>query len=101
MKGITMANTRTSAKRARQAKKRQARNQTVKTTTRSALSDAITALKQQDLEKAKQAYRNAIRTLSKAASKGAVPAGRASRKISRLTLLAKKMMPTVLPAAKK
>ena len=96
-----MANTRTSAKRARQAKKRNTRNQVVRTSTRSALSDAITALKQKDLAKAKDAYTKAIRTLSKAASKGAIPEGRASRKISRLTLLAKKVLPALVPTAKK
>jgi hypothetical protein len=39
----------------------------------------------------------AVKALSKAASKGTIPKSRASRKISRLTLLAKKILPDSLP----
>ena len=91
-----MANTRQSAKRARQANKRQARNTIVKSATRTALSKAVEAIKTKDASKAKEAYVQAIRALSKAASKGVIPAGRASRKISRLTALAKGALPEAL-----
>ena len=80
-----MANTRQSAKRARQAIKRQARNQAVRTSTRSALRAALTAIRANDVAAAGVAYKTAVRNLSKAVSKGAIPAGRASRKVSRLT----------------
>lgn len=95
-----MANTRQSEKRARQAEKRQTRNQIVRSATRSALSKALEAIRAKDAQKAKEAYNGAIRALSKAASKGAIPKGRAARKISRLTLLAKKTLPGVVPATK-
>lgn len=96
-----MANTRQSTKRARQALRRQERNQSSKSLTRSALKSALDAIKSQNLDKAKEAYVGAIRALSKAASKGTIPAGRASRKISRLTLLAKKVLPAALPTSGK
>lgn len=97
-----MANTRQSEKRARQTNKRQTRNQEIRSMTHTALRNAILAVKNKDLDKAKVAYNAAIRALSKAASKGALPRGRAARKISRLTLLIKKSLPAVLttPTAK-
>lgn len=91
-----MANTRTSAKRARQALRRQERNQSDKSATKSAVKDAVKALQSKDLEAAKTNYVQAIRALGKAASRGTIPQGRASRKISRLTLLAKKVLPDAL-----
>lgn len=90
-----MANTRQSAKRARQAEKRSERNRIVRTSTRSALKAAIDSLKSKDMNQVKTAYANAVKAVSKAASKGAVPAGRAARKISRLTQLVKKTLPQV------
>lgn len=91
-----MANTRSSGKRATQAVKRQDRNTIVRSATRTALRDALTALQTKDVAKAKEAYAAAIKALSKAASKGGIPKGRASRKISRLTHLAKKVLPAAL-----
>ena len=91
-----MANTRKSTKRAGQAVKRQAQNTLVRSATRTALKHALDAIKSKDLDKAKTAYKNAVKALSKAASKGGIPKGRASRKISRLTLLAKKALPQAL-----
>jgi small subunit ribosomal protein S20 len=91
-----MANTRTSTKRARQADKRQSRNTIVRSATRSVLRQALDAIKSKDMSKAHAAYKSAIKALSKAASKGAIPKGRAARKISRLTKLAKKNLPNAL-----
>jgi small subunit ribosomal protein S20 len=91
-----MANTRQSTKRALQAKKRQARNTIVRSATRTALRDALAALKAKDVSQAKDAYKAAVRALSKAATKGGLPKGRAARKVSRLTLLVKKTLPAVL-----
>lgn len=96
-----MANTRKSTKRAKQAQVRTDRNQGIRSGTKTALKKAIEALKAKDLNKAKEAYALAVKTLAKAASKGALPKGRAARKISRLTLLAKKTIPAVLAAATK
>ncbi len=92
-----MANKRQSAKRALQEKKRQNRNTAVKSATKSAVKKAIEAVQTKDMSKAKEAYQLAVKALSKAASKGTIPKTRASRKISRLTLLAKKMLPDALP----
>jgi small subunit ribosomal protein S20 len=93
-----MANTRTATKRARQAVKRQKRNQIVKSITRTSLRGALDAIKSKDADKTKLAYIAAVKALSKAASKGTIPKGRASRKISRLTRLTQKMVPGVLPS---
>ncbi len=92
-----MANKRQSAKRAKQATTRQTRNSTVKSATKTAVKKAIEAVQSKDLSKAKEAYMLAIKALSKAASKGTIPKTRASRKIGRLTLLAKKILPDALP----
>ena len=92
-----MANKRQSTKRAKQEVKRTARNTIVKTATKTAVKKAIEAVQEKDLGKAKEAYMLAIKALSKAASKGSIPKARASRKISRLTILAKKMLPDALP----
>jgi small subunit ribosomal protein S20 len=92
-----MANKRQSTKRATQALKRQDRNSTLKSATKTAVKKAVEAVQTKDLGKAKEAYSLAIKALSKAASKGTIPKARASRKISRLTLLAKKILPDALP----
>lgn len=84
-----MANTRKSTKRAGQAKKRQARNILVRSATRSVLRTALDAVTKK-ADKAQDAYLAAVKALSKAASKGAIPKGRAARKISRLTRMAQK-----------
>lgn len=91
-----MANTRTAAKRALQSKKRQARNSLIRSSTRTTVKKAFLAITNQDLEKAKTAYPAAVKALDSAASKGVFPKGRTSRKISRLTLLAKKVLPDLL-----
>ena len=92
-----MANKKQSAKRAKQAAVRQKRNEGLKTATKSAVKKAIEAVQSKDLGKAKEAYMLAVKALGKASSKGTIPKARASRKISRLTLLAKKILPDALP----
>ncbi len=91
-----MANTRQSTKRALQAKKREKVNQSVESMTKSAVKYAVDAIKKGDLDKAKLAYVQAVKALSKAASKGTFPQGRVSRKIGRLTALVKKALPAAL-----
>ena len=91
-----MANTRQSTKRAGQAKKRQTRNATIRSSTKSAVRNAIEAIQKKDATGAKDAFMDAIKALAKAASKGGIPKGRAARKISRLTLLAKKSKPELV-----
>ena len=91
-----MANTRQSTKRAAQTVKRQERNTVVRSVTRTAVRNALAALQSKDVAVAKEAYKAAVKALSKAASKGGIPKGRAARKISRLTLLVKKTLPASL-----
>lgn len=91
-----MANTKTSAKRAQQALKRNARNQIVRSVTRTAVRIAVSSVQGKDAAKAKTAYADAVKALSKAASKGSIPKARAARKISRLTRLMKKTLPAAL-----
>ena len=95
-----MANTRQSGKRAKQELKRQTRNQRVRSSTKTALRNAVAVLSgktpTKDAAVAKTAYMDAVKALSKAASKGSIPKGRAARKISRLTLMAKKSKPEAL-----
>lgn len=91
-----MANTRQSTKRAAQTIKKQKRNTLVRSQTKTAVSKAIDAISKKDLSIAKDAYMLAIKKLAKAASKGSIPKKRADRKISRLTLLAKKALPQAL-----
>jgi len=90
-----MANTRQSTKRARQEKKRQARNNLAKTKAKSIVKNAVLAITKKSNDAA-EAYLAAVRALSKAASKGVIPKQRAARKISRMTLLAKKANPAAL-----
>lgn len=92
-----MANTRTSAKRAKQAIKKQTRNTIAKSKAKSVLKDAFEAIRSKNVQKAKDAYALAVKELAKAGGRGTIPFGRASRKISRLTLLAKKTLPEILP----
>jgi len=95
-----MPNTRQAAKRVRQSLKKQDRNQVVKSTTKTAVRKALTAISQKG-ETAQTAYREAIRALSKAASKGVIAKGKAARKISRLTLMAKKVHPEAVQPSNK
>lgn len=91
-----MANTRQSTKRARVEKKRTLLNQANRSATKSAVRGAVSAIAKGDVKTAQEAYLSAVRALSKAASKGAIPKGRAARKISRLTLLAKRTKPEIV-----
>ena len=79
-----MANTKSAQKRNRQALKRRARNQAVRTQVKSAVKRAREALAAKDPAKAQDALRAAARTLDKAASKGVLHKKNASRRIARL-----------------
>ncbi|MBC7387341.1 MAG: 30S ribosomal protein S20 [Cryobacterium sp.] len=94
-----MANTKQSSKRARQTIKRAKRNTTNKSITKTVVRMAVEAISTLDAKAAEPAYNAAVKALAKAASKGAIPKGRAARKISRLTRLARK--PKVEAAAVK
>ena len=79
-----MANHKSAKKRARQALKRRARNRHVRTGVRTAVKNARGAVASGDADSADAALRRAEGTLRRAASKGVIPAKRASRQVSRL-----------------
>lgn len=84
-----MANTKSAQKRNRQAEKRRARNQAVRTQVKSAVKKAREALASKDPAKFQEALRAAARTLDKAASKGVLHKKNASRRIARLAAAAR------------
>ena len=83
-----MANTKSAQKRNRQALKRRARNQAVRTQVKSAVKKAREALASKDPARVQEALRAAARTLDKAASKGVLHSKNASRRIARLAAAA-------------
>lgn len=86
-----LANVASAEKRNRQRLKRRARNMHHLSTTRTAVKKATAAIEGKDPKGSAEVIADAVRQLDKAASKGVIKRGTASRKISRLTLaLAKK-----------
>ncbi|WP_224370837.1 30S ribosomal protein S20 [Hyalangium versicolor] len=84
-----MANTKSAEKRNRQAQKRRARNTNVRTTVKNSLKKAREAISTKDAAKTGDALKDAVRSLSKAASKGVIHKRNAARRIARLTKAAK------------
>ncbi len=72
-------------KRVRQAEKRRLRNQMWKSQVKTFTKKVLKAIQEKDEAKAREALRQAIRIISKAASKGVLHHNNASRRISRLT----------------
>ena len=72
-------------KRARQAEKRNQRNQAILHSTKSVVKKVRTAVQQNNPELAASLLRDATSALHKAATKGVMPKNTASRRISRLT----------------
>ena len=72
-------------KRARQAEKRNQRNQAILHTTKSVVKKVRTAIQQNNRELAESLLPEATSALHKAATKGVLPKNTASRRISRLT----------------
>ena len=87
-----MAHTKSALKRIRQDKKRNARNQSVKSTVRTATRAFRETLEEGDAAKSQASLRTAVKTLGKAATKGVVRKQTASRRISRLTRAAHKAL---------
>ena len=79
-----MANTRSATKRNRQAVKRRARNSAIRNSVKSVVRKAREAIASGDAAKAKEALRVATKMIDRAASKGVLHAGNASRRIARL-----------------
>lgn len=79
-----MANHKSALKRVRSSERKRLRNRAVRSTTRTMVKKARTTLEQGDLEAARQAIREAVRTLDKAVSKGVIHRNSAARRKSRL-----------------
>jgi small subunit ribosomal protein S20 len=80
-----VANTRSAEKQNRQSQKHRARNTHVMSTLRSSVRRFREAAASGDAQKTKAELAAAVRQIAKAASKGVIHKGQASRRISRLT----------------
>jgi small subunit ribosomal protein S20 len=81
-----MANLKSAEKANRQRIRRTARNVAQKTAMRSVVKKLRTALDRKQLKEATALLPGAIRAIDKAASKGVIKRGTASRSVSRLTV---------------
>ncbi|MBI5957107.1 MAG: 30S ribosomal protein S20 [Chloroflexi bacterium] len=79
-----MANHKSALKRIRSSEKKRVRNRLVRSKTRTEVKKARTAIQAGDVENARQATLEAIRTLDKAAVKGVLHRNNAARRKSRL-----------------
>jgi len=86
-----MANLRSSKTRVGHNKKREVINKTRLTAVRTAIKKARVAIESGDKDAAIKAFRAAESALARAAGKGTIKAGTASRKTSRLAQAVKKM----------
>ena len=86
-----MANIKSAEKQNRQRAKRQVRNTAQKTAMRSAVKRVRNAIGAKNSKEAKAALPAAIRAVDRAASKGVIKRGTASRSISRLTVAVQSM----------
>ena len=86
-----MANIKSAEKRARQNIKRYERNRVLRSSARTAIKKARSAIDAGDRAAAEEAVRKAVRALDRAASKGAIHANNASRRKSRIMLALNKM----------
>jgi small subunit ribosomal protein S20 len=78
--------TRSAQKAHRQSLKRRIRNRAVKSSTKTAIKNAGTAIAAGDMDAARAAVRTAISELDRAASKGVIHPNNAARRKSRLLL---------------
>lgn len=79
-------------KRVRQSKKREIRNRSVRTAIKTATKKVISAVEEKDIEKVKKELIAATKLISRAAAKGIIHKNAASRKISRLAIIANKVL---------
>jgi len=87
-----MPNHKSAEKRVRQNDKRRLRNRAVMTTTRTFIKQARAAIDAGNADTIKDALSRATKALDAAVSKGVMHRNQASRKISRLTVAANKVM---------
>ena len=87
-----MAHTKSALKRIRQDKRRNLKNQSVKSTVRTATRAFRETLETGDAAKSQASLKTATKTLGKAASKGVLRKQTAARRISRLARAAHKAL---------
>lgn len=80
-----MANIKSAIKRNRQNEKRRVRNAAVRSTIRTSVKSARTAIEGGQADQAREALLRTIQVLDKAATKGVIHKNTAARKKSRLT----------------
>lgn len=81
-----MANIKSSQKKNRQRIKREARNQARKSAMRTAVKKVRSAIGSKNTAVAKEALGEAVRLMDRAASRGTIKPGTASRSVSRLVV---------------
>ena len=81
-----MANIKSSQKKARQRIKREARNQSRKSAMRTAVKKVRAAIGSKNAAVAREALGDAVKLMDRAASRGTIKPGTASRSVSRLVV---------------
>jgi small subunit ribosomal protein S20 len=79
-------------KRAQQAEKRRLRNSHVKSTMKTTIKKALTAVKEKDATNVEASTKAAIAYIDRASSKGVIHRNQAARRISRLAKKAHKVL---------
>jgi small subunit ribosomal protein S20 len=87
-----MPNHKSAEKRVRQNDKRRLRNRAVMVATRTYIKQARAAIDGGDTTKINEALARAVKAIDSAASKGVMHRNQASRKVSRLTIAANKVI---------
>lgn len=87
-----MKKNKSAIKRAKQAEKRRLRNSHIKSTMKTYIKKALTAIENKEIDTVVPNLRTAISYINKTASKGVIHKNTASRKISRLTKKANKVL---------
>ena len=79
-----MANTKSAQKRIRRSAKRRARNQGIRSSVRTAIRRVREAIEKKDAAGIETTFRQAVKSIDQAASKGVLHSRAASRYVSRL-----------------
>jgi small subunit ribosomal protein S20 len=83
--GLALKKNKSAIKKARQSEERRLRNSHVKSTMKGYVKKALSAVGGAEAENGEAAFRKAVSSIDKAASKGVIHRNTAARKISRLS----------------
>jgi|TARA_B100000287_G_scaffold66056_1_gene57651 small subunit ribosomal protein S20 len=86
-----VANSPQARKRARQAEKRRAHNASLRSLVRTKIKGVVAAIKSGDVEKAREAYTQAVPVIDRMADKGIIHKNKAARHKSRLSAQVKNL----------